>query len=624
MLRTLIAVIAGISLTISSYAVFTWTAERYLPFSPENKIVKAFPLPPELRMRLERIAAFDDIEGVRNFQEQLEIRLRLRALSCTTTYVPAWYDSIEAVKKQASNTACFTSQDLELGTWIGLMEIGLVLRHPPLRPIPTTPASTLRADAFIHGVGFATQAGIGLFHTRKSIQVLDTGSGEVLFSEPSRSGHNVSQPSANGRLFAESVPYTSSIKEIETGRTLLEVPDIAGYQWVWLDQRTAVILSRSRLSFVDFSRGKYIQTELPSMFGRAFAVPGKTDHYLLIDGSQAVEVALLQRDTTPVIKVIQRIDSNSEGFLGYHSALNTGQLSSDGNTFLSPTAVGGLNLLSLQNLKSQSVDTGPFEVLRVLPAPGSVKVVVEGRLKPFGRDAEDLFVVDVKRQRLAPVTGGSRAWSRLEFVPSLQRLGVIRDSEFTLVDKLPLGTETDVAEWRGRMIEEAAQRKMQAMTSSAPLGYGRVAPSLPISASAVVESHAAVSARPVDTQVEVIGVYESANGRHGSGVHLPGVINIDVRRSKLPLTLVLTSYEPITWVLHRQPGSSIKQVLVSSYHPSRVVDAGNAKVIVINAGYNYKASGRRPLSGEVKSLTGATDGLFQGTYSGERFSVGDN
>lgn len=624
MLRTLIAVVAGIALTVFGYGVFTWTAERYLPFSAEGKIIKAFPLPPELRVRLERIAAFDDMEGVRNFQELLEVRLRLRALNCATAHMPAWYDSIEAVKKQASNTACFIRQDLELSTWIGLMEVGMILRQSPLRPIPTTPASTLRADAFIHGVGFATQAGIGLFHTRKSIQVLDIGSGEVLFSEPSSSGHNVSLPSANGRLFAESVPHTLSIKETETGRTLLEAPDIAGYQWVWLDQRTAVILSRSRVSFVDFSRGQFIQTELPSMFGRALAVPGKADHYVLIDGSQAIEVALLQRDTTPVIKVMQRIDSNSEGFLGYHSALNTGQLSSDGNTFLSPTAVGGLNLLSLQNLQSQSIDTGPFEVLRVLPTPGSVKVVVEGRLKPFGRDAEDLFVVDVSRQRVAPVNGGRRVWNRLEFVPSMQRLGAINDSAFTLVDELPLGIETDVAEWRGRMIEEAAQRQMQTMTHSASLGYAQVAPSLHISTAPVPESYATVSSRPADTQVEVIGVYESANGRHGSGVHLPGVIDVDVRRSKLPLTLVLTSYEPITWKLHRQPGANIKQVLVSSYHPSTVEDTGKAKVIVINAGYNYQASGRRPLSGDVRSLTGATDGLFQGTYSGARFSVGDN
>ena len=186
------------------------------------------------------------------------------------------------------------------------------------------------------------------------------------------------------------------------------------------------------------------------------------------------------------------------------------------------------------------------------------------------------------------------------------------------------GIETDVAEWRGRMIEEAAQRQMQTMTHSASLGYAQVAPSLHISTAPVPESYATVSSRPADTQVEVIGVYESANGRHGSGVHLPGVIDVDVRRSKLPLTLVLTSYEPITWKLHRQPGANIKQVLVSSYHPSTVEGTGKAKVIVINAGYNYQASGRRPLSGDVRSLTGATDGLFQGTYSGARFSVGDN
>lgn len=603
--RTLMAFAAGVALTVFSYSMFTWTAERYLPFSPEHKITQAFPLPLGLQAKVEKIAAFEDKEGVSNFQQQLEVRLRLRALNCVTAGMPTWYDSIDAVKKRESNPACFNRQDLELETWASLMEIGLLLRQPPLRPIPAKPATSLSADAFIHGVAFASRAGIGLFHTRQSIQVLDIGNGDVLFSEPSNSGRNVSKLSANGRLFAESEARNLSIKEAETGRTLAEMPGIMGFQWVWLDERTAVNMAESRVRFVDFSRGQFIPTELPGIFGRALSVPGKTDHYVLVDGGQAVEVVLLHRDTTPVVKVLKRIDSNSEGFLGYSAALNQSELSSDGNTYLSPTAVGGLNLLSLQDLKSQSIDTGPFEVLRALPTSDPTKLVVSGRLKPFGRDAEDVFLVDVAHQRIAPVTGGSRVWGRLEFVAPLERLGVIKDSVFDLVDEFPLGTETDVAEWRGRMIEEATQRKIQAMNSTMPLGYTQVP-------------------RPADTQVEVISVYESANGRHGSGVHLPGVINIDVQRSKMPLTLVLTSYEPITWKLNRQPGANIRQVLLSSYHPSTVEDSGKAKVVVIKAGYNYQFSGRRPLSADIRNLTGATEGFFQGTYSGERFSVGNN
>lgn len=374
MTRTLTAFFAGIALAASIYVTFTWTAERYMPFSPEQKIIKAFPLTPELHGKVERISAFDDIEGVQNFKKLLDVRLRLRALNCATTYIPAWYDSIETVKKQASNTACFTSQDLKLANWLNLMEVGFLLRHSPLRPVPTIMASTLRTDAFIQSASFATQAGIGIFHTRQSIQALDIGSGEVLFSEPSSPGRNISQPSANGRLFAESESRTLSIKEIETGRALLDLPDVAGYQWVWLDQRTAVILGGSSVRFIDFSHGHFIESELPSIFGRAFAVPGKIDRYVLINGGQAVEVELLQRETTPTVKVLQRIDSNSEGFLGYSAALNQSQLSSDGKTYFSPTAVGGINLLSLQDLKSRSIDTGPFEVLRILPTPDSAKL----------------------------------------------------------------------------------------------------------------------------------------------------------------------------------------------------------------------------------------------------------
>jgi hypothetical protein len=608
-----------------SYGVAIWVAGHYLPFSAEDKITVAFPVPPELQARLGRVAAFDDPTGVQNVQQQLEVRFRLRALKCFTAYVPTWYDSIETVKKRATNPSCFARQDLELSEWISLMEVGLLLRQPPLRPIPVTPAAVLRADEFIHGVGFAAQAGIGLFHTRKSIQVLDIGSGEVVFSEPSNRGRNVGKPSSNGRVFAESEPYLLSIKEAATGRTVGEIPGVAGYELVWLDERTAVILGRSGIRFIDFSRGQFIKTDLPSGFGRAVPVPGRPDHYVLVDQSGAIEVQLVQRDTTPLVKVVRKVDPDTKGFLGFSAALNQSELSSDGSTYLSPTAVGGLNLLSLQDLQSQQTDTGPFEVLRAVPTPDPAKLVFDGRLKPFGPGVDEVFVIDVARQRLAPVTGGNSQWGRLEYVMPLQRLGVIKDSTFKLIDELPLGAETDVSEWRGRMVEEASQRKIKAVTQGAPSPYdtalSSAAPRMVVPAPQV-----ATPVRPLaaETQVEVIGVYESANGRHGGGVHIPGVIDIEVRRTKQPLTLMLSSYEPIIWKLHLQPGSNVRQILLSAYHTSTVEGAGNAKVIVINAGYNYQSSGYQRLPANVVSLTGQTSGLFQGTYSGERFSVGNN
>lgn len=637
--RILIAVAAGVVLTVLGYGITIWIAGHYLPFSAEGKITTAFPLAPELRTRLDRVAAFDDPVGVQNVQQQLEVRLRLRALNCASAYIPAWYDSIETVKERAANPSCFARQDIDLGIWAGLMEIGLLLRQPPLRPIPVLPAAVLRADAFIHSVGFAAQAGVGLFHTRQSIQVLDIGSGEVLFSESSKPGRNVGKPSANGHVFAESEPYLLKIKEAATGRTIGEIPDVAGFELVWLDERTAVILGRSGIRFIDFSRGQFIKTEFPSEFGRAVPVPGKLDHYVLVGEWQAIEVQLVQRDTTPLVEVVRKVDGATKGFLGFSDTINQSELSIDGNTYIGPTGFGGLNFLSLQDLQSQQTDTGPFEIKRVLPTTDPAKLLFTGRLKPFGLGVDEMFVIDLAHQRLAPVNGGGTQWGRMEYVRPLQQLGIIKDSTFNLVDDLPLGTETDVSEWRGRMVEEVANRKINAMTQSAQVPYESVMSSggarivAPAPPAPPIFTPASPSPpmpgtqiRPLtaETQVEAVGVYESANGRHGGGVHIPGVIDIEVRKTKQPLTLMLSSYEPIIWKLHLQPGSNIRQVLLSGYHHSTVEGAGNAKVIVINAGYNYQSSGYQRLPADVVSLTGQTTGLFQGTYSGERFSVGNN
>ncbi|MNZ99735.1 hypothetical protein D3C78_1190730 [compost metagenome] len=127
-----------------------------------------------------------------------------------------------------------------------------------------------------------------------------------------------------------------------------------------------------------------------------------------------------------------------------------------------------------------------------------------------------------------------------------------------------------------------------------------------------------------DALVESVGVYEAASGYSKGTEHRPGIINLDVRRSSRPLVLVLTSYEPVVWKVNPQAGAEIRLVLISSYHPSRVEGAGDARVVVMNSGHPYKLNSPeyQNLTREVGSLLGKGIDVFQGSYSGERFSVG--
>lgn len=617
------AIAAGMLLSVVGYAAVGWCVEHYFPLSPEGKISKAYPLSPELTAQLNRIESFDDSTAVQSARQELDVRLRLRAMSCVTRYVPVWYQSIEQVRTQVNNASCFSRQDTELTKWAKLIEIGLILRQGVLRPIPIEPALELRGDAFIHDIDFAANAGIALLRTRKSIQLLDMGNGETLYSEPSTASYNMGPLSPNGRLFTVSNPSTLFIKETQSGRTLLEIPEVPGFGFYWLDDRTAAYSSSSSSSFLDFSHGQFIKLELPFSFTYALPLSQQADHYLLWNSRKITKVTVSQRDTNPQIKIIDEVQPDTQRSSFYSPAINQRTVLRD-STYVGLGSANSLVSLSLQTLQARQLDMGPLDVLSLLPMPASAEVLVEGRFTPYARDVDDLFVVDLEGQRIASVAGGSSKWRRLKYVKPLDRLGMVDEKNFVIIEKLPLNAALDVADWRGNMIEAAAERKLLALTRRGPsplesTPFNTLRPDNSMSTALIAPS-------APETQVEVVGVYESANGKHGGGVHLPGVIEVDIKKTAKPLTLVLSSYEPIIWKLRRQPGSTLQSVVLSSYHPSVVEGADDVRVLTMNAGIDrsYATPGYQPLPLTLTRITGQAKGLFQGAYSGKKFMVGGN
>jgi hypothetical protein len=128
-----------------------------------------------------------------------------------------------------------------------------------------------------------------------------------------------------------------------------------------------------------------------------------------------------------------------------------------------------------------------------------------------------------------------------------------------------------------------------------------------------------------DTQIEGIGVYEGAGAKHGGGqARTAGFVEVRVRRSSRPITLVLSSYEPVRWRIVMEPGARLAAVLQSGYHDSTVIGAGTARVYQIGQGSAHEQQSRdyAELQRNVVRWAGKPMTVFQGRYAGSSFSVG--
>ncbi|HET7525735.1 MAG TPA: hypothetical protein VFK10_07315 [Burkholderiaceae bacterium] len=129
-----------------------------------------------------------------------------------------------------------------------------------------------------------------------------------------------------------------------------------------------------------------------------------------------------------------------------------------------------------------------------------------------------------------------------------------------------------------------------------------------------------------EAQVEGVGVYQGAGVIRAAGQARPaGVVEVRVRRSPRPIALVLSSYEPVRWVIVTESGARLAAVLVTGYHSSNVVGAGSARVDQSGRScyaYEKNSRGYNELQQTVLSWAGKPMGYFQGRYEGSSFAVG--
>mgnify|MGYP006197804169 CR=1 FL=1 len=437
------------------YGATPWMVAHYGALGAEEKLAAAFPIPPDIQAQLDGLLQYDDPEGVQNAQQLLSSRLQYRLIKCSPTYMPRWYESLETVQQRVDNPACFDQQNEQLAQRARLLEVGLILRQPPLRPASTKPSMQVVADSYIHFGRYATNAGVAILGLHDKAQLVDIGTGEVLLRVPRSNYRAISNLSANGRLFTdERETGETLIREVDGGRTVLKLPVQQWCDFVWLDVRTSACKRGQFVSFVDYRRGQVVQTDLYAQpFHQAASVPGKPNHYVLLSRERVVEVQLLERDGTPRAQLVRELKDQTLMASWDSDALIRSKLNADGSSYLMATEAGRLVEFSLRDLQARVFDTRPLFVWLVVPTADPSKVLFYGGFKPRGHDIG--FVFDLEQQQMAPLTV-SRRYE--DFVGSLPGMSVLRNNTLTLIKDLPVGEPVALAQWRSQMEAEAAKR----------------------------------------------------------------------------------------------------------------------------------------------------------------------
>jgi hypothetical protein len=185
----------------------------------------------------------------------------------------------------------------------------------------------------------------------------------------------------------------------------------------------------------------------------------------------------------------------------------------------------------------------------------------------------------------------------------------------------PPAAQTTVANGSSAAAVEAA---IAAIRASA-VAQGIVLPSTP--AVPVANPRPLLGGIPSNAKVAAIGVYQArtagARATQPNGERPAGVVRVNVAPGSTPLVLVLSSYEPVRWLVDNSNGRTISAVLLSGYYPSSVIGTLQADVLKIGDSYAYQMASPEyeRLKTSVSRYVANPITSFQGSYEGQDFQV---
>lgn len=616
-----------------------------ISLSPAEKINRAFPLSVEARVTEEqlRYVLASNAAALQEFDRALGLKLELRALNCAGNVEISRLDSVDAVKALPLSRDCLNAQDAQLLRFLQFRMVATRLAQNALRPllplgqpVPITPA----IDTYS---GFAASAaGVAILRgTRGELVSIEIPGGQPIatLQTAQLSGGESASLSPNGRLLAMRAPYGNGIAifDTETGDRLFYAMDLNNLL-AWLPELSAALVvdrKTSELMVLDFQTGEVSAGALP-LRNPTWALPLSDSGSSLVVGAMR-DLHVMEYARTPDGirgQVTRSLKVSGQGISSPRPAL---MRSGKSIVFHS---VQSLMKVDLEDGKETQWNTGRHIIGRFAKLGESTLLVEssEGGIKSKPQ------VLDIEKHTLAPAQI-DKACDGLIY--ELQdRSGFMRRNSRSVCfgDQIEAGEPISLEDFlSARQLEEqiarlerqgAMARPAASNSWSLPGEAGLPAAAKPMQPRGIspeprtlppaATGNALLAQLAKDAQVESVGVYQAASGYSKGNERRPGTINLEVRRSPRPLVLVLSSYEPVVWKVNRQAGAEVRLVLISSYYPSRVEGAGDARVIVMNGGHAYKLNSPeyQHLTREVGSLLGKGIDVFQGSYSGERFSVG--
>lgn len=615
--------------------VYGLNAAQVLKLSPEDKINAAIPVSESVSNAEKKLMG--RLEGDRRdtVEDQLATRLKLRALNCANGYTPSWLTREDDIRKALEDDrGCFAESDKEIARWLGLVQVGLMLAEPPLKPVPEAVPDYIVAESNITNARFAAKAGIALLETSQTLEIVDVSDGKKLYKEAREPGAP-GELSANGRLFYAFDGNRLRMRESASGEIVAEIPQIRPGQFFWGDAQVAFYNrgDTGKPYLIDWASGKEILVEAANR-GIQFvaAVPGHDNEYVLLSYGSATKIEVDRSGGEPEIRL-----------LGDKQVMNNfwprGQPVTGPGDMLFFAQQNGLGMMKLQGLQYESLSFEPFYLQSVVATaePGELLITVGSRA-PSGQRIQN-YLFEIGNRLLKPLDSPATMGARFVYIPSVGQLASIRENRIAMMKDWPtraaipldefLATELqavnqaklDAFDRQQRMLSQAGQYPRPIEEAPAP----EAAAALDKRAPATHAVQAATAAMMRGARVEAVGVYQGPKSglRSEEGRNM-GQVTVNVRRASQPVVVVLSSYEPVLWNLKLDPGVQLRAVLVSGYHASRVTGAGSARVLQIgrNYAYAFNGAGYGQLNRDVMQWSGRAIDIFQGRYEGLEFSVG--
>lgn len=583
------------------------------------KVNVAHPVAAEVKLARERLATLlaQDTKALDEFTQLTDAQMTLRALNCAKGVVIGRLDSVDDVRRLPLERRCFQEQDKELLELFGVRTVGVLMSQPALRPKQALGALALIPNGELANVNLAvvaSEANVAVVvDSQQQAVAVELPSGKPLAEMPRvgslyDGGVNLSP---NGRVVALTPSGRAPVfVDVETGQQIWSMTGKPNQRMLaWMPDMVAWVMSdaEGEIQLADGLKGlllKHPQSIKHTNF--ALPLPGKSGQMLVGSSNDLVLISHTRQPDGIDAKVVK-----TYAIAARNGVARQGHVMKNGRLVVYP-AYPDMGWLDLE--------TGESDTWRIAPlfSPSTVKVDETHLLMDSIRSSDKPpgpWLFDIER---GTVTQASDLQGRGGLAPIGARAGFMRrGGELWLGDVIELDEEASPRSLSDVVAEHDLQQqlaRLEAATQAAemaPQAFSAGASPAPLRAAAVP----ALDGVPADAEVHMVGVYEPAGGRN---------IRVNVRHTNRPVVLVLSSYEPVTWLLSGSI-SRVAAVLVSSYGASNVMGQGKAQVLRIGSGYAYAAGSAEyvRLRQSVMQYTGSRDiKSFQGSYKGTEFSIG--